>query len=327
MHHRDRVVSQAELTEHIYAQSFDRDSNTVEVFIARLRQEARRRASSRPCAASAIASAGRRHEHAVVAARPPAARRGAVDDRPVLPGHRAVARDARQPAPAAADARSSSTTPPWWRCSALVCLIAGLLAGAARLVADQPAARPARAPATPARERRLDGEYPSEVEPLVGDLNALLDQRERSLARARAKAGDLAHGLKTPLAVLVQEAERADAAGQPDLGDAIRAAGRADAAAGGLPAGAGPRRRVGRRPGRARATSVPRRPTASRARCARLHAERGVTIEVDGRRRPAGARRARGSRRDARQPARQRLQVGPQRAPCCRRRATAIASS
>ena len=28
MHHRDRVVSQAELTEHIYAQSFDRDSNT-----------------------------------------------------------------------------------------------------------------------------------------------------------------------------------------------------------------------------------------------------------------------------------------------------------
>ena len=36
MHHRARVVSQAELTEHIYAQDFDRDSNTVEVFIARL---------------------------------------------------------------------------------------------------------------------------------------------------------------------------------------------------------------------------------------------------------------------------------------------------
>jgi len=71
-------------------------------------------------------------------------------------------------------------------------------------------------------ERRLDGEYPSEVAPLVGDLNALLDQRERSLARARAKAGDLAHGLKTPLAVLLQEADRADAAGQPGLGDAIR---------------------------------------------------------------------------------------------------------
>ena len=39
MHHRDRVVSQGELTEHIYSQDFDRDSNTVEVFIARLRRK------------------------------------------------------------------------------------------------------------------------------------------------------------------------------------------------------------------------------------------------------------------------------------------------
>ncbi len=39
MHHRGRVVSQAELTDHIYAQQFDRDSNTVEVFIARLRRK------------------------------------------------------------------------------------------------------------------------------------------------------------------------------------------------------------------------------------------------------------------------------------------------
>jgi two-component system OmpR family response regulator len=39
MHHRDRVVSQAELTEHVYAQSFDRDSNTIEVFVARLRKK------------------------------------------------------------------------------------------------------------------------------------------------------------------------------------------------------------------------------------------------------------------------------------------------
>jgi len=39
MHHRGRVVSQAELTEHIYAQTFDRDSNTVEVFVARLRRK------------------------------------------------------------------------------------------------------------------------------------------------------------------------------------------------------------------------------------------------------------------------------------------------
>jgi two-component system OmpR family response regulator len=39
MHHQGRVVSQAELTEHIYAQDCDRDSNTVEVFIARLRRK------------------------------------------------------------------------------------------------------------------------------------------------------------------------------------------------------------------------------------------------------------------------------------------------
>jgi two-component system OmpR family response regulator len=39
MHHRGRVVSQAELTEHIYAEGADRDSNTVEVFVARLRRK------------------------------------------------------------------------------------------------------------------------------------------------------------------------------------------------------------------------------------------------------------------------------------------------
>ena len=39
MHHSQRIVSQSELTEHIYSQDFDRDSNTVEVFIARLRRK------------------------------------------------------------------------------------------------------------------------------------------------------------------------------------------------------------------------------------------------------------------------------------------------
>jgi two-component system OmpR family response regulator len=39
MHHRGRVVSQGELTEHIYSQDYDRDSNTLEVFIARLRRK------------------------------------------------------------------------------------------------------------------------------------------------------------------------------------------------------------------------------------------------------------------------------------------------
>ena len=39
MHHPDKVVSRSDLIEHIYAQDFDRDSNTVEVFIARLRKK------------------------------------------------------------------------------------------------------------------------------------------------------------------------------------------------------------------------------------------------------------------------------------------------
>ncbi len=39
MHHSGQVVSRTELTEHIYAQDLDRDSNTVEVFIARLRRK------------------------------------------------------------------------------------------------------------------------------------------------------------------------------------------------------------------------------------------------------------------------------------------------
>jgi len=69
---------------------------------------------------------------------------------------------------------------------------------------------------------RLDGKYPAEVQPLVSDLNDLLDDRDASVARARAKAGDLAHGLKTPLAVLAQEAERAAAAGHADLAVTIQ---------------------------------------------------------------------------------------------------------
>ncbi len=39
MHHKDKVVSRTELTEHIYDQDFDRDSNTIEVFVGRLRKK------------------------------------------------------------------------------------------------------------------------------------------------------------------------------------------------------------------------------------------------------------------------------------------------
>jgi len=39
MHHKNQVVSRTELTEHIYDQDFDRDSNTIEVFVGRLRRK------------------------------------------------------------------------------------------------------------------------------------------------------------------------------------------------------------------------------------------------------------------------------------------------
>lgn len=39
MHHKGKVVSRTELTEHIYDQDFDRDSNTIEVFITRIRKK------------------------------------------------------------------------------------------------------------------------------------------------------------------------------------------------------------------------------------------------------------------------------------------------
>ena len=50
--------------------------------------------------------------------------------------------------------------------------------------------------------QRLTGDFPTEVAPLVSELNDVLDMREKSLERARRRAGDLAHGLKTPLTIL-----------------------------------------------------------------------------------------------------------------------------
>jgi signal transduction histidine kinase len=71
-------------------------------------------------------------------------------------------------------------------------------------------------------QARLAGEYPSELQPLVDDLNALLAHRELAVQRAQGKAADLAHGLKTPLAVLAHEAQAADAAGHADLAHTLR---------------------------------------------------------------------------------------------------------
>jgi signal transduction histidine kinase len=70
-------------------------------------------------------------------------------------------------------------------------------------------------------ERTIGGDYPTEVQPLVDDLNALLEHRDTRVKDALAKAGDLAHGLKTPLAVLSHEADRAMVSGHTDLAAAL----------------------------------------------------------------------------------------------------------
>lgn len=56
------------------------------------------------------------------------------------------------------------------------------------------------------KAERLEGEYVTELAPVAAELNALIDHNTAILDRARRHLGDLAHGLKTPLAVLNNEA-------------------------------------------------------------------------------------------------------------------------
>jgi signal transduction histidine kinase len=159
-----------------------------------------------------------------------------------------------------------------------ICLVAGVLQ-VRRGLAPVGNLRARLAGVHQGHDRRLDGEYPSEVQPLVNDLNALLDTRERAIARAVGKAGDLAHGLKTPLAILAQDAEQASRAGQTELAASIRQQvmrmqrqvdyhlAHARAAASGSAPGA-------------RSAIVESADGLKRAML-RLHAERGLTIDID----------------------------------------------
>lgn len=63
------------------------------------------------------------------------------------------------------------------------------------------------------RSARLGGQYPTEIEPLVADLNLLLDANTEMVQSARVQAGNLAHGLRTPLAVMMDEAHLIDQRG------------------------------------------------------------------------------------------------------------------
>ena len=178
MHHRGRVVSQAELAEHIYAQDADRDSNTVEVFVARLRRKLGA-ASIRPCAGSATASRRSRERRARSRRASSSARSCGRSGCSAL-SHLAFvyvtqSRAARAAHPALA------------RVLGVLALVF-MLGGLRRCVAASAPINDLRQRLVAVRQgraRRLEGDYPSEVQPLVDDLNALLDSARESRARAR----------------------------------------------------------------------------------------------------------------------------------------------
>jgi signal transduction histidine kinase len=59
------------------------------------------------------------------------------------------------------------------------------------------------------KAQRLTGRYPSELSPLAAEMNALLDHNQEVVERQRTHVGNLAHALKTPISVMLAEAESA----------------------------------------------------------------------------------------------------------------------
>lgn len=69
---------------------------------------------------------------------------------------------------------------------------------------------------------RLQGRFPSEVQPLVDEFNTVLDRHAELVLRARTQAGNLAHAIKTPLAVMQQAAASAEAGPAAELAGLVR---------------------------------------------------------------------------------------------------------
>lgn len=71
------------------------------------------------------------------------------------------------------------------------------------------------------QETRLGAGFPDEVQPLANEIDALLSAREQQIEKARGRAADLAHGLKTPLQVLAGDIERLRAKKETGIADEI----------------------------------------------------------------------------------------------------------
>jgi len=108
---------------------------------------------------------------------------------------------------------------------ALSLLAAVLIAAAALQVAFglQPMSRLGRAlgDVRSGRLTKVPSDFPSEVQPVVDDLNNLIEVNTHIVARARTQAGNLAHVLKTPLAILTGQAHRLASIQQTEAANVI----------------------------------------------------------------------------------------------------------
>lgn len=123
------------------------------------------------------------------------------------------------------------------------------------------------------RAARVDGGLPEEIAPAIDDLNAMLERNETLIARARRQAGDLAHALKTPLAVALGSLEEGEktATARQALADVARILERRTAEA----RAAGGRIRVG-------VHAVPRQAAEQLSKTiAALYRDRDLAIEID----------------------------------------------
>ena len=127
--------------------------------------------------------------------------------------------------------------------------------------------------------QRLPGDMPLEVAPLVDDLNALIQANRDMVERARAQAGNLAHALKTPLALLTEQGRGLEQDGNPEAGRLI------------MEQCARMQRQIDYQMARARAAtrSTPGQATnvAAQARfivsaISRLHTYQGVSFSIEG---------------------------------------------
>ena len=71
------------------------------------------------------------------------------------------------------------------------------------------------------KSAHMVGVYPSEFSPLVSDLNQLLDANSEMIRSARVQAGNLAHGLRTPLAIMMDEAQEIERRGDKESADTL----------------------------------------------------------------------------------------------------------